>query len=132
MKYLRFVLLCVFSLVCSGMVYSQDSVQVFVIGGGVDGEKFRFYYKDRKVLNFKVDGNFKYEFKIPMEKGWQYGSSIPLFIYRKGRFGLFYRNVVPAIYYDDAHKYLIFERDYGRKNRFPLEFSWSNMIPLND
>lgn len=130
MNFLKLTTVLLLIILSTGVVLSQDSVRVFVVGGGIKGEKFKYRYENKELLKFRVKGNFKYEFEVPIKKGMKYGSSIPIFIYRKGFFGLFYRRVGEGLYYDDNYKYLIIIRDERLKNRVPLEFKWSNEIPL--
>lgn len=125
MKKTVFALILVISCFAS-KTFSQDKVSVYLLGGGVHGEKFKVKYVKNDSINFKLKGYFKQNFEISTADIKPY-RQVPIYIYRKPFLGLFYRKVtVLRFVFEPGYKYLFLYRDFGRKGKFSFDFKWSN------
>lgn len=119
------LLCCVFSLTANAQT---DSLRVFFVGQ-VPREKFQVYWKGKKVLDFEGSTAYKKSFSIPRETTWQSSGGVTdLIIYRKGKFGLRFRDTAFFSGFEDR-KYLIIKRNPRLKNRAAVEAIWSDVEP---
>jgi len=124
------IILLIIGLGISFLSYSQgDSLRVFFYGN-VKGERFKVYWEGRMLLKFKSSASYKYSFKIPREKSLEKDGLIEhIMIYRKGVFGLRYRDLVFQVDYEPK-KYLIIWRNPMLKNWAAVQGRWSDKEPI--
>jgi hypothetical protein len=132
-------LLVIIGFMMSITAFSQtvvtDTINV-IMTGLYKGEKYRIYYNGAlvKTLNCKSkieDGTCDFEFKL-IGKIIQSGDLLPLFIFRKGRFGLIYRETKLSILYNPHYKYLRIYRNFKFKNKYSIDYKWINEKPMYD
>ncbi len=105
-----------------------DSVKIFFIGATSSREKFKFYYYGKLIFFVKVKNSFNHSFSLKNVKVW-YGDDLAGFhIFRKGRYGLKFRDTGQQISYE-PHKYLIIKKNPWLKNRFAVDHYWSDTKP---
>lgn len=107
--------------------YGQsDSLTVIFSATGSKREKFTVYHAGKQILA-APRGSFYFDsFKIARP---QVRQSLNLSIYRTQLFGLVHKSVGPSLADQPKYRYLVFERDPYRKNRYPIVFHWTNDKP---
>jgi hypothetical protein len=104
-----------------------DSIRVFFIGGS-SPEKYKFYYEGKLVFSVKVKDSFNYTFRLNTVKIWNGNHVSGIQIYRKGRFGIKFRDTGEQISYE-PNKYLIIKKNPFLKNRIAVDHYWSDTKP---
>lgn len=123
-------LIIVLGFLCTIPSYGQsDSLEIFFIGN-IKGEKYKIFWGEGAAMNFKGTTSYKYSFKVPREdKSWSKRGWINnVFVYRKGRFSLSYKEVPLTIEYENK-KYLVIWRNPALRNQIALQASWSDKEP---
>ncbi len=110
----------------SAFSQAGDSIKVFFIGHGPEGEKFSLTLDGREILKFTTKGAYRYSFSIPAKK---YGTLTGLNLFRKGRCGLRRRFIELNIHYVEGFRYLVLVRDETLKNRYAVRHLWTNEEP---
>lgn len=111
-------------------LYGQgDSLEIFFIGN-IKGERYKIFWGERAVMNFKGTASYKYSFKVLredkswLERGWINNVSV----YRKGRLSISYKEVPFTIEYENK-KYLVIWRNPALRNQIALQVNWSDKEP---
>jgi hypothetical protein len=109
--------------------YAQDSLTVFFIGN-IKGERYEVFWDGTLLLKFKGSPSYKYSFKIPIDESWKEKGYIDkISIYRKGNFGLSYKEIGFTVGYEPK-KYLVMWRHPNMKNRSAVTYRWEDKEPL--
>jgi hypothetical protein len=102
-----------------------DSLNIQLIGIN-KGEKYKFISNGKVFYKVKCNGlNRVNDFLFPIQN-LKENATLDLFVYRKGRFGLFYRNTEACFIFKPQFKYLVIYRNKRLKNRYALDYEWSN------
>lgn len=106
--------------------FCTKRLNYFAIFWNKKGEKYKIVYKDIEIAKIKCrQKTCIYYVKIPLDKVKK-NDIIDLHIFRKGKFGIFYRYTELFISYKSGFEYLSFFRNYRLKNRYALDYFWSN------
>jgi len=130
-KLIVFILLIISSL----HVSSQDSLKVYVVGY-FKNEIFKIYH-DSTIFTIKaknsrgvINGTQGFTFKIPKLKDTSEYVFLNMVIFRKSKYGIFYRNTKLYIL-NDTLDYLVITRNFRQRNRYPLCYYWTCKPPNN-
>jgi len=108
---------------------SDDSLTVFFVGTK-KGERYRVYFQNKLVIEFRSSSSYKHSVTVPRLGIWEKGGQvIELVIFRRGRFGFSYRQVTSSYKYQGGKRYLILTREDYMKNFFPFAERWSDEQP---
>ncbi|HTJ48149.1 MAG TPA: hypothetical protein VL443_01765 [Cyclobacteriaceae bacterium] len=107
----------------------KDSVTVLFVGNN-RGEHFIVTNANKKVIDFKTSGPFKFSFKIFRDSTWV-SDQTPLYFIRVFRKNLFkFRYIGRTIVYYDK-KYLVINRNHDLKRKLSIEYFWTDTEPLD-
>lgn len=112
----------------------SDSLTVFVKIVGPKYEKYRFYHKGKLMIETPRGDFYLDSFKVALGSNFRQGSSLDIYITRKGLIRIGYWNIPLGIplYTNPNKKYLVIYRDPRFKNRFPLDYLYTNSRPKKD
>ena len=128
---MRKIVLVFILIILSSLCFAQsDSLKIFFTGYDFKGEKFKVLHESKEVLKFKAGERYKYSFTIPKDSTWKYGRPLSIHIYRKGKFGLCYRDLEFNAFYEPGSKYLQIYRDGMLRNKYAVDYKWVNEEPF--
>lgn len=94
-------------------LFNKEKYQIFI-----DGE----LYREIK------PGNFNFYITIPLDSNIKGCMPLNFDIYRKGKFGLFFRDTNCGAFYNEEKKFLIIYRNHKLKRRFAIDAIWSDEL----
>jgi hypothetical protein len=105
---------------------NRDSLQL-VMQGLQNGETYIVLYNNIVVRKIKCSHKRCSEYiGIKLDTTYLEGNFLNIQVLRKGRFGLFYRDTYLSPTFKNEYKYLIIFRNNHLKNRYALDYFWSN------
>jgi hypothetical protein len=117
-------------LLLSVVAFAQsDSLKICFVGYS-NGDQYKIYSETVVKLHIREKGKFKYLFQIPIDSAWRVGYPIHnISVSRKGKLAFRYRETGLQIPYDNTKRYLVIRRNPELKNKYAVDFIWTDKIP---
>lgn len=116
-----------FSFFATGTAFAQNSqLKVHVIGNFYKMEKFIFEYEGVQFHKSVKRGKNSFAFFIDIPDSIRHDEEIKIRVFRKGFWGLRFRDTETEVYYEANRKYLVLNRSKRLKSRYSFESYWSD------
>jgi hypothetical protein len=108
------------------LCHASDTLRVYVTGYFFNGETYRVYYNGHLMeWESNVGSDFS-AFDIELPDSIEDGQRLNMEIYRKGRFGMFWRDTRTDVVYNSKRSYCILMVSFRLKKRYSLNNEWSD------